>query len=352
MRTCSRIAHVYLLGCGDSERVQYFATDTAGRLCELSSSALGDRCEVPDHAKRVTTAHAARRHADLAHDPWASRHDTGGWHAPIRPVDEALGRADEARRPVPKKPRRSRRKPPMPRRRRTSSRTSTRPRASAQAQADKLRASRTEESKGNIQRWWTGRLSARWDERAAQVREHMDSKKTEHDVRAAQRSGRQRRGGRDVRDRLRIRGSGRAPSTPCSTRRSRGSSPMRLLSGRRDRLSPEVDRGGEVASARHSHERKRHAGRLRAGPRNDRARRLARNGLLARRRRTAAAVMVAAVVLLARARLRESPRHRRVGGPQADSSAMSLTRCAGTGPRRGRLPAGARARPGSDRRHL
>ena len=58
-------------------------------------------------------------------------------------------------------------------------------RASAQAQADKLRAT-TEESKGNISAWWTG-VQRSWDERAAQVREHVDSKKAEHDVRTAQR---------------------------------------------------------------------------------------------------------------------------------------------------------------------
>ena len=58
-------------------------------------------------------------------------------------------------------------------------------RASAQAQADKLRAT-TEESKGNISAWWTG-VQRSWDERAAHVREHVDSKKAEHDVHTAQR---------------------------------------------------------------------------------------------------------------------------------------------------------------------
>ena len=58
-------------------------------------------------------------------------------------------------------------------------------RASAQAQADRLRAA-AEESKGNISAWWTGVQKA-WDERAAHVREHMESKKAEHDVRAAER---------------------------------------------------------------------------------------------------------------------------------------------------------------------
>ena len=57
-------------------------------------------------------------------------------------------------------------------------------RASAQAQADKLRAA-TEESKGNISAWWTG-VQRSWDERAAQVRDHVESKKAEHDVRTAQ----------------------------------------------------------------------------------------------------------------------------------------------------------------------
>jgi hypothetical protein len=58
-------------------------------------------------------------------------------------------------------------------------------RASAQAQADRLRAA-AEESRGNISAWWAG-VQKSWDERAAQVREHVESKKAEHDVRAAQR---------------------------------------------------------------------------------------------------------------------------------------------------------------------
>jgi hypothetical protein len=58
-------------------------------------------------------------------------------------------------------------------------------RASAQAQADRLRAA-TEEDKGNLSAWWTG-VQRSWDERAAQVREQMESKKAEHDVRAAHR---------------------------------------------------------------------------------------------------------------------------------------------------------------------
>jgi hypothetical protein len=58
-------------------------------------------------------------------------------------------------------------------------------RASAQAQADKLRTA-ADESRDDISAWWTG-VQRSWDERAAQVREHMESKKTEHDVRAAQR---------------------------------------------------------------------------------------------------------------------------------------------------------------------
>jgi hypothetical protein len=54
-------------------------------------------------------------------------------------------------------------------------------RASAQAQADRLRAA-AEESTGTV--WWKG-VQRSWDERAAQVREHVESKKAEHDVRAA-----------------------------------------------------------------------------------------------------------------------------------------------------------------------
>jgi seryl-tRNA synthetase len=58
-------------------------------------------------------------------------------------------------------------------------------RASAQAQADKLRA-RAEESRGNISAWWAD-MQKSWDAHVAELHDRVETKKAERDVHVAQR---------------------------------------------------------------------------------------------------------------------------------------------------------------------
>jgi hypothetical protein len=58
-------------------------------------------------------------------------------------------------------------------------------RASAQAQADKLRAT-AEERRGSISAWWTD-VQKSWDAHVAELRDRVETKKEEHDVHVAQR---------------------------------------------------------------------------------------------------------------------------------------------------------------------
>ena len=58
-------------------------------------------------------------------------------------------------------------------------------RASAEAQADKLRA-KAEESRGSISAWWMD-VQKSWDAHVAELRDRVESKKAERDVHLAQR---------------------------------------------------------------------------------------------------------------------------------------------------------------------
>ena len=90
-------------------------------------------------------------------------------------------------------------------------------RTSAQAQADKLRAT-AEEKKGKLSVWWYD-VQRSWDEHIERIRTDIDSRRAEHD--RARADERRQRGIRcRVRGRLRVRGDrgGRVRSPRRDTR--------------------------------------------------------------------------------------------------------------------------------------
>ena len=131
----------------------------------------------------VMPSHLAGGNAHRGSRPWASNYQRGGHNGRIGTAHEAHRRADEARGPCagsrePRGGSRGKAKADL-----EDDIDSTR--ASAEAQADKLRA-KAEESRGSISAWWTD-VQKSWDAHVAELRDRVESKKAERDVHLAQR---------------------------------------------------------------------------------------------------------------------------------------------------------------------